>query len=314
MYQATPSQARVVDPVLTEVARGYISPGAAIANLLFPIVPVAARGGHIIVFGPEDFQIVNSARAPGANTKRVQFSYGSEKFALVDHGLEGAVPVELQEEAEEVPGIDLAAAAVRRVKNIMALEREFNASQLARDSARYAATNKVTLSGASMWTDPASNPFEDIMDGKEAVRQKIGVRPNTLTVGPKALTALRTHPKVLDRLSTASDRPPATLQQLAALFELETVAEGSAVYSLAAGGFADVWGTDAILAYTTPTSAQEMGSPNFGYTYQLMDRPVVMEPYFVPNTNTWYYPVTDALQPVFTGPSAGFLFKNAGGA
>jgi hypothetical protein len=72
-----------------------------------------------------------------------------------------------------------------------------------------------------------------------------------------------------------------------------------------------VWGKDAILAFTTPASMQEMGSPNFGYTYQLEDYPVVEEGYLDRNTNTWYYPTADAAQPVFTGPSAGFLFKNA---
>ena len=45
MPQQTPGQARVVDPILTAVARGYRSPKAAIANVLFPIVPVGLRAG-----------------------------------------------------------------------------------------------------------------------------------------------------------------------------------------------------------------------------------------------------------------------------
>ena len=310
MPQATPGQARVVDPILSAVARGYRSPKAAVANVLFPIVTVGLRAGRIISFGPDDFKLVNTARAPGANTKRIQFGYAGENYSLVDYRLEGAVPNELQEEASNGPGIDLSSNAVRRVQNTMALEREKQAADLARNEARYGAGNKETLSGTSQWSDPASDPFTDIMDGKESIRAKIGERPNVLTLGPKVLTALRTHPKVLDRLSTASDRPPATLQQLQALFELQQIVEGEAVYHDGTK-FQDVWGKDAILAYTTPASMQEMGSPNFGYTYQLAGRPMVEEGYFDNNTNTWYFPTTDAYQPVFAGPAAGFLFTDA---
>ncbi|CAN5651258.1 hypothetical protein BH10PSE18_BH10PSE18_15210 [soil metagenome] len=310
MSQATTSQARVQDPILTEVARGYRSPKSPVANVLFPFVPVGARAGRILVFGPDDFKLVSTARAPGANTKRMQFSYSSDKFSLVDHRLEGSVPVELQEEAQAVPGIDLGANAIRRVQNMMALEREKQAADLARDASKYAAGNKVTLAGDSQWSDPDSDPFSDIMNGKEVVRGQTGEKANVLEVGPRVLTALRTHPKVLDRLSTASDRPPATIAQLSALFELERIVEGEAVYHTGTA-FADVWGNDAILAFTTPASMQEMGSPNYGYTYQLQDGPTVEEAYYDGNTNTWYYPVSDAYQPVLAGPSAGFLFKSA---
>jgi len=300
----------VLDPILTAVARGYRSPKAAVANVLFPMVPVGVRAGRILSFGPDDFKLINTARAPGANTRRVQFGYSSDTFALADHRLEGSVPVELQEEAQAVPGIDLASTAVRRVQNMMALEREKKAADLARNAALYASDNKATLSGTSQWSDPASDPFKAIMDAKEAIRGKTGEMPNVLEVGPKVLTALRTHPKVLERLSTAADRPPATLMQLQALFELEQIVKGEAVYHDGTQ-FQDVWGKDAILAFTTPASMQEMGSPNFGYTYQLQDRPIVQEAYYDENTHTWYYPVSDAYQPVFTGPSAGYLFSAA---
>lgn len=310
MPQQTTSQARVIDPILTAVARGYRSPKAAVANILFPVVPVGARGGRILAFGADDFKLISTARAPGANTKRIQFGYSSDNYSLVDHRLEGSVPVELMQEAEAVPGIDLASTAVRRVQNIMALERENKAATLARDASKYASTNKTTLSGTSQWSDTTSNPFADINDAREVIRSQTGERPNVLTLGPKVLTALRSHPKVLDRLSTASDRPPATIQQLQALFELQQIVEGEAVYHDGTQ-FQDVWGTDAILAFTTPASMQEMGSPNFGYTYQLENYPVVEEGYLDRNTNTWYYPTADAVQPVFTGPSAGFLFKTA---
>ncbi|MBN9411344.1 MAG: major capsid protein [Burkholderiales bacterium] len=309
MSQQTTSQARVVDPILTAVARGYGRPSARVANVLFPIVPVNVRAGTILVFGPDSFRLVNSARAPGANTKRVQFGYSSGKYSLVDHRLEGAVPIENEEEAAAVPGIDLGQHAVNAVQDVMGNEREKQAADLARNPANYPTGNKVTL--ATKWDNSSSDPFEDINDAKSAVRSKIGRRPNVLTLGPDVLTALRSHPKVLDRLSTATDRPPATIEQLARLFELDRIIEGESTYYEDASGFTDMWGKDAILAYVTPASVQQRGAPNFGYTYQLEDRPVVEEPYFERNPQTWFYPVADAYQPLLVGATAGFLFTGA---
>ena len=68
----TPAQARVVNPVLTTVAQGYKN-AAMVGMSIFPFVPTGVRGGKIITFGKEDFQIYATGRTPGSNTKRIQF-------------------------------------------------------------------------------------------------------------------------------------------------------------------------------------------------------------------------------------------------
>lgn len=309
MPQQTPDQSRVIDPILSEVARSAGAQGQLVAQTLFPVVTVGQRGGRILSFGPDDFKLYATQRAPGANTRRVQFGYSSGNFSLVDYSLEGSVPIELMQEASAVPGIDLAANAIRKVRNLQDLEREKQCADLALNAASYAASNKTTLSGTAQWNDAASDPFGDINDAREAVRQQIGLRPNVLILGPKVVTELRSNAKVLDRLSTASDRPPATLNQLSSLFEVQII-EGSAIYHTGTA-FADIWGKFALLAYTIPGSLADMGSPSFGYTYQLSGYPYAEEPYFDRNSKTWYYPVTDARQPVLASAAAGFLITAA---
>jgi len=313
MSQQTTGQARVIDPILTAVARSVASQGMMVADVLFPTVPVGQRGGRVISFGNDDFRLINSARAPGAATKRVQFGYSSTNYALVDYSLEGSVPIELLQEGQAVPGINQAEVAIRKVRNLMALEREKQAADLATNAALYAASNKLTLSSTDRWdqyAEAASDPIADIQAAREAIRAQIGMRPNVLTVGPKVLTSLRSHPKILDRLSTSADRPPASLAQLAALLEIERVIEGGAIYHNGTA-MVDVWGTFAHLAYTTPASLAEMGSPSFGYTYQLEGYPIAEEQYYERNAKTWYFPVTDARQPQLVGAPAGFLFTTA---
>ena len=310
MSQMTPSQARVIDPLVTAVARGYESPKSAVANVLFPLVPVGQRAGTIMEFGKEQFDIVDSKRAPGASTKRVQFGYGSSKFALVDYSLEAIVPNEIQEEAAAVPGLDLISMYVRKVQDQMALERENEAALLARNLANYAAANKTTLSGTDLWTNAVSNPFLVIEAARKAIRKKIGMRPNVLELGPEVLSALRVHPLVLGKLSTSTDRTPATIAQLQALFEIPLIIEGEAI-SNGATDFNDVWGTDAILAYVAPKSMQEMGSQSYGYTYQLTGRPMAEEGYPDRNRKSWIVPYTDARAPYLVGANGGFLIQNA---
>lgn len=310
MNQMTPAQSRVIDPILTVIARGYESQQGLVSELLFPRVEVVSRGGTIITFGREQFQIIDTRRAPGTDTKSIQLGYGKDKYALVDNRLMGKVPQENLEEAQQVPGIDLAGNTIRVVQDNMSLEREQHAAQLARAAGAYQASNKAVLSGGDLWTDPASNPFTVIEAGKEAIRKKTGKRPNFMELGPTVLSALRTHPKVLDRLSTASDRPPATIAQLQALFEIAQIVEGGAIADIS-GSTVDIWGNDAILAYTIPKSLADRGSMSYGYTYALKDRPIVEAPHWDAGKASWMYPVSDATQVVLASADAGFLVKNA---
>ena len=118
MTQLSPSQARVIDPILSTVAQGYKN-AELIGSALFPYVPVGQRGGKIITFGKEDFMLYATGRSPGAATKRVQFGYSGSSYALESHSLEGLVPQELMQEAEAVPGINLATNAIAKVQAII---------------------------------------------------------------------------------------------------------------------------------------------------------------------------------------------------
>ena len=313
MAQMTPSGARVVDPVLSTIAQGY-SNSEMVASALFPAVPVPVRGGKIITFGKEDFMLYGSQRAPGENTKRVQFGYAGGNYALVDYGLEGQVPIEVIQEGQAGPGIDYAAMAVRKVSNIMALRLEKQAADIARTAASYAAANKVTLAGVTQWSDftsATSLPIQNIETAKEAVRAATGKRPNTVVLGAAVMAKLRQHPNVVDRMKYTG-RDVATAEILAALFGVQRVLVGDAIYSNDAGtAFTDVWGKDVVVAYTELGSVADMGAPSYGYTYQLSGYPLAEDPYYDRNSKSWVFPVTRAEAPVLASASAGYLIKDA---
>lgn len=312
MPQLTPSQARVIDPVLSTVAQGYKN-AELIGDVLFPLVPVGARGGKIITFGKEDFALYNTARAPGANTRRVQFGYSGASFALESHSLEGQVPIELLQEGQAVPGIDQGSIAVYKTQNIIFSRLEYAQATLATTAGNYAASNKKTLTSTSQWSDltsGVSDPIADIETAKEAVRKQIGRRPNTVVMGAAVFAILKMHPKVIDRVKYTG-RDVATPELLAALFGVKRVVVGEAVYTDNAGAMQDMWGKSVVVAYTDMSGVADAGSPTFGYTYRLRGYPMVEQSYQERNSKSWIYPVTDEVAPVIAGASAGYLISGA---
>ncbi|HEY0064718.1 MAG TPA: major capsid protein [Telluria sp.] len=311
MPQMNNSQARMVDPVLTSAAQGYTN-NDFVGMALFPAVPVAARGGKITQFGKEDFMLYATGRSPGENTKRVTFGYAGLPYSLESHSLEGLLPIETAQEAETVPGIDMSTITIRGTQNIIGLRLEKQQADVARNAAAYAAGNKITLAGTSQWSDftGTSDPVAVIEAGKEAVRKKVGKRANTAIIGAAVFSALKQHPKILDRMKYTG-RDVATAELLASFFDLDRVLVGDAVYANDDGEFADVWGKDVVLAYTEVGTQKDKGKPSYGYTYQLGGYPVVEQPYYDRNTKSWVFPVTDEVMPVIAGADSGYLIQNA---
>lgn len=312
MPQMTSAGARVVDPILSTVAQGYKN-SELVFPMLFPVVPVGQRGGKIIQFGREDFRLYNTARAPGAATKRIDIGYSGASYALTDYSLEGKVPFELMQEANAVPGIDLGRVAVMKVQNVIQLGNEINAATIATTAASYQAANKTTLAGTSQWSDQTSgvsNPSKDIQTAIEAVRASVGKRANTVVLGPKVWAALKTHPLIVDRIKYTG-RDSITLDMLANLWDVKRVVVGDAIYEDAAGAIADVWGKYVVVAYTDISGVNDAGLPSYGYTYRLSGYPLVEVPYQDRNAKSWIYPVTDSLAPVAASINAGYLISAA---
>ena len=301
-------QARVVDPVLTQYARGYRN-GRFVGGTLFPRVPVAVHGGKIVEFGKDAFRLLAARRAPGAEVEQVGVRYGSQSFQLVQDAADGMVPREHMQDAQAVPKIDLGKIATKKVLDSFLLTLEADQAELATDADAYPEGHTTTLSGTDVWTDPASDPVQVIEDAKETVRRSCGIEPNRMVVAKAGFNALRFHPKIVERFKyTTSDS--ITADMLAAYLDLETLEVGKATFyprdSVAGDPMQDVWGNHAVLAYV-PDSPESMEDPSFGFTYTLTNHPFVEQPEWRGGRRSWAYGVTFDRAPVIVGADAGFL-------
>lgn len=303
-------QAQVIDPILSTQARGYTNQ-EFVGQALLPFADIPNRSMKVIRFGKDGFRrYLNTRRAPGGETPRVQFGYASDPVALRQDALEALVPDEIADDAQKVPGIDLAAVSINTVQDIIGLGREVEIATMVRDPALYDANHKLALAGADKWSDPASKPKDDIKAAKEAVRRSIGRYPNTLVLGPGGFNALDEHPVISEKFKYTSSES-ITPAMLARYFDIDNVVVGKAV-ALPDGAdddalADDVWGSDAILAYVPKGS--NFLVPAYGYTYRLKGYPLVEQPYYERNRKSWVYPLTEEFRPYVTGAEGGFLLQ-----
>jgi hypothetical protein len=316
MPAQTYTQARGgISPVNTTIAQGYQN-NEFVGSALFPRVGVGVRAGKIITFSKEQFrQYANMQRSPGARTPRVQFGYGTADYALTDYSIEGTLPKEIREEQlSPAKGftIDGATMAINNAMDIIGLRLEIEQATLATTLNNYDSSNRTTLSGTAQFSDYSgtSNPVKAVEDGKEAIRQQIGKRPNTLVMGPTVFAAIKQHPVILDRIKYTG-RDVATTDLLASLFGVPNIYVGEAVKASDADVFSDIWGKHMVLAYTELGSLAERGRPSFGYTYNLNGYPMSEPAYYEDNEKTWCFPVSSCEQPVIAAKSAGYFIQNA---
>lgn len=302
------SQTRVVDPILTQHARGY-SNADFVGEALFPEVDMPTRAAKRIEFDRSSFRRRRTRRAPGAPIAALEFGYEGKPVALHQEALSAVTPIEHQQEAGEVPGIDLQQVAVDTVLAVIALEKEIQRAEVARNAASYAASNKSVLLNDYKWSDPDSNPKEQVFDAKEVIRKRIGRRPNTLVLAGGLNSALGKHPKLLDHFKFTNSAS-ITLAMMAAYFDVETVVSGDGIYDTDAGTV-DIWGNDAILAWVAPKGQRQMPLPSYGYTYQLRGHPIVEPARWDGDIRSWKNDVLDEFSAELVGADAGFLFQGA---
>lgn len=303
------AQNQVIDPILSKVALGYRHP-EHVGTVLFPVVPVNSSGGKIIQFDKSSFRLFNTKRAPGAKAKRATFGHDGAPYALENHALDAVVPRERMRDASVVPGINLATRAVNLVLKSSSLVLENAQASIATNLANYGANNQVTLAGTDQWNDYAnSTPFQDVEEGKEAVRSRIGVYPNVMEISAKVYKHLKQHPAILDRTKYTSSES-ITPEILAGLFDVEKVVIGKAIAFADDDSTIDIWGRDVVLTYS-PQNATGAEEPSFGYTYQMEGHPMVEVPYWDQDSRSWVYGMTHERDAVLTGMDGGFIIKNA---
>ncbi|MEG9960410.1 hypothetical protein [Citrobacter portucalensis] len=306
---------RVVDPVLTNIARGYKN-AAFIGERIFPIVETDKEGVTVPTFGKTAFVEFETQRAVGADSNvLVREKTGSLDLVLNEHDL--AAPVDYREKAESM--FNEESKAIRRVTNGVNLKRELYAARLAQDPKVYVQGSVKALAAAERWGGGKGDPIGVIEAGIEAVRNKTGLRPNLMTMGASVMALLKFHPAIQAAIG-ANERKRITLEILKDLFQVEDVVVGEPV-SMASMKDAqdkdkspsDIWADNLMLHYVGKpqpgTTSADENEPSFGYTLRRKGMPVA-DKYDGAGGKVNYCRYTDIYKVAVVGGDAGYLISN----
>ncbi|EEZ4407948.1 TPA: hypothetical protein QEQ76_002002 [Escherichia coli] len=306
---------RVIDPVLTSIARGYKN-AAFIGERIFPVVHTDKEGVTVPTFGKSAFVEYDTERAVGADSNvLVREKTGKLDLVLNEHDL--AAPVDYREQAESM--FNEEAKAIRRVTNGVNLKRELYAARLAQDKTVYKASNVKALKADERWAGGKGDPIGVIEAGIEAVRNTTGLRPNLMTMGASVMALLKFHPAIQAAIG-ANERKRITLDILKDIFQVDEVVIGEPV-SMASMKEAqdkdklpsDIWGDNLMLHYVGKPQAgadsADENEPSFGYTLRRKGMPVA-DKYDSNGGKVKYCRYTDIYKVAVVGGDAGYLITN----
>lgn len=296
---------RVVDPVLTELARGYRN-ADFIGEKIFPVSGMSKEGARIPVFGKESFKIPQTVRAIRASSNRiVPENRTFMDVVLEEHDIE--YPVDYREEDEDL--FDLQRHATGVVSSIIALRHEKLCADLAQDADSYDANHVTVLSGTDMFSDfEASKPVVAVKDAIESVRKEIGRRPDTLWMGAGVYHVLSEHPALLEKVKYVQEGI-VTPAHMAKIFGVKHVLVGESVYADADNNFADLWGNALGVCYVAPSKSVDYRDASFGYTLRKKRYPQV-DTYDEKGGKLNLVRSTDIFNVKVLGPTAGYLYTN----
>lgn len=303
---------RVTDKVLTKVVMGYDVDQEFSGHHLFPDVEVTDMGGKIIMFGKEAYVVINTKRAPGESVRGIGITYSSDTYVLNDRLLEALSPEEFIEIASK-NNIAVKARSVNTVYRLMLLESEYDKASLANDANNYAASNKTSLSGASLWSDPTANLLEQVNDAKSTIRSKTGRYPNVFHLDATGYDHMRRNAAIKEQFKY-SGKGSINTDMLADYFGIEKVVIGRAITAADdKSDFVDLWQDNSILAYVPPKAMQAKEVRSYGYNYVHKGYPLVEKEYFNNGDRSWHNPVLMRDKAIITDSGAGFLFMNTSG-
>lgn len=271
MTRPTTNQVHI-DRALTNVSIGY-TPGGYVGTAIFPIVPVQKISDKFFIFTKGDWLRRGAdKRAPGTRAARADYGLSTGTYACIERAVAKNVPDEIQANADAPlnPVVD----GTKFVTEQLMLEMEID---IAADAFGTGWASSATP--GILWSNNTSTPLTDVSTGRDAVVAAIGKEANKGVMGRGLWRYVSEHEDILDRIRyAAGPNSPAvvTVNAVAALFGLDQLLIGAAIYNTAAEGVADslsyVWGNHLLLAYVT--GGPSLMEPSAGYVFAFRNREI----------------------------------------
>lgn len=249
-----------------------VMPQGFISEKILTLAFAANTVGKIMGYTKDHLRIINTIAGARGTYPRVEVSTSrSDAYVIETHGLSHTLVEE--DFLNSIDPYDARVDATEDLTTMILLGKEKALADTLALTGTYASGNVVTLSGTSQYNDKVnSDPIGDFSTARAAIRAKSGQLPNKVIMSWAVWDTLRFHPKILDSLGYKFNRTgQLTLDELAAVMEVDTILVGQAIYNSAkeahADTVADVWGKNIIFMYAPDSGSKKMQT--FGFRLQL---------------------------------------------
>jgi hypothetical protein len=298
---------RLIDPVLSNVARGYTNE-TMIGDQIFPVVSVEKEAGRIPYWGKDIFKIWATERALRAKSNMMDGGWlDTTTYSTTEHDI--AFPLDYREIKESFVNAEV--HAVEIVMNAINLRREKMQADLAFGLGTYGNDNKETLLN-KFFNDPTVDFIHEIHIKKSKLASIIGQDPNTLIMGAEVWNKLKFHPLLKAYITVAPNlfQAVASIPKLSEILEIPNILIGKSRFTNDGETLDYIWGNNILLAYITPPSGLNRTpyEPCFGYTLRVNGNPF-SDKYDDENGKIHNVRTTDNFDVKVVGAESGYLIN-----
>lgn len=259
-----------VDAVLTNISVAYQQEIPAIADMIFPMVPVLKQSNKYFIYSLADWnRSMMEKRAPGTESAGAGWrvsndSYYCDVFALHKD-------VDDQTRANYDAPLDADRDAVEFLQTQTKLKRDvLFATDFFKTGLWTGSTIGSDITVGTQWSAANSTPVKDVRAQRRSMRLKTGRYPNTLLISGEVWDALGDNADIRDRIKytqrdVVSEEIVAQLMQVKRVIVADTM-KVTSNEAAAATTTAAVFGKHALLCYTPDRPGLQV--PAAGYTFE----------------------------------------------
>ena len=238
-----------VNKYLSNVAVAYKNANM-IADLAIPDVPVDKDSDLFPTFGKEHYVLHDDHRAPGDEAVEVKsYSVSSTAYFCAPRAVKDIVPDEDISNADAIVNAEV--ATTEGLVMMRLLRKEYGVANMLFDTSLW--TNTAALAAVDTWEGrwdnyDYSDPIRKIDEKIESIRQLLGMKPDTITMGAAVWNKVKRHPEVIDIFFKGRQAGIVTPDMFATLFpSITKVLVGEAIVQSSNPGqstttYSDVWG------------------------------------------------------------------------
>ncbi|HEX3890707.1 MAG TPA: hypothetical protein VHX90_07640 [Verrucomicrobiae bacterium] len=298
------------NPVLAGFYQQFMrDPAGFIAEAIAPTFNSGLQSAQYYVFSRENqLQVPTKiGRAPGAPHVEVGMKLSDDNYFCENYGLK--IPVPDEDRKKYATALDADIAAMRRVADIIKVNRELRVQKLVTD-----VTQIANASPATKWNIANSTPKDDVNAGKESVRKAIGLRVNTMIISETVRLVLEQHPTIM-KMFQLTVGGVLTMDMLKVYFGIQNISVAGTILATSKEGQAvtsdDIWTDTVVLGHVEP--GQDLMLPNFARTVNWTDIGTVegeVETWRDSDRKSTMHSADHSTDEKLTGADAGFILTD----